>query len=67
MLLSLFGKEGYNNLDISVFLEYPPDIVLEFFQQIFINISLNVYQELKNSLPTRQIPERERPQMGTLY
>jgi hypothetical protein len=47
LLLSLFGKEGYNNLDISVFLEYPPDIVLEFFQQSFINISLNVYQELK--------------------
>ncbi|MGE5543930.1 MAG: hypothetical protein ACM3UW_03065 [Bacillota bacterium] len=47
MLLSFFGKEGHNNLDISVFLEYPPDIVLEFFQQSFINISLNVYQELK--------------------
>lgn len=47
MLLSFFGKEEYNNLDISVFLEYPPDIVLEYFQQSFINISLNVYQELK--------------------
>jgi len=46
-LLSLVEKEGCNNLDISVFMEYPPDIVLEFFQQSFINISLNVYQELK--------------------
>ncbi len=48
MLLSFFGKEGNNNLDISVFLEYPPDIVLEFFQQSYVNISLSVYQELKD-------------------
>ncbi|NLW44529.1 MAG: hypothetical protein GXY92_05040 [Syntrophomonadaceae bacterium] len=48
MLLSFFGKEGNNNLDISVFMEYPPDIVLEFFQQSYVNISLSVYQELKD-------------------
>lgn len=48
MLLSFFGKDGNNNLDISVFLEYPPDIVLEFFQQSYVNISLSVYQELKD-------------------
>ncbi len=48
MLLSYFGKEEYNNLDISVFLEYPPDIVLDFFQLSFVNISLSVYQELKD-------------------
>jgi len=48
LLLSFFGKDGNNNLDISVFLEYPPDIVLEFFQQSYVNISLSVYQELKD-------------------
>lgn len=48
MLLSFFGKDGNNNLDISVFLEYPPDIVLEFFQQSYVNISLSVYRELKD-------------------
>jgi hypothetical protein len=48
LLLSFFGKEGNNNLDISVFMEYPPDIVSEFFQQSFVNISLSVYQELKD-------------------
>ena len=41
------GKKN-NNLDISVFMEYPPDIVLEFFQQSYVNISLSVYQELKD-------------------
>jgi len=48
LLLSFFGKDGNNNLDISVFLEYPPDIVLEFFQQSYVNISLSVYRELKD-------------------
>jgi len=47
LLLSFFGKEEYNNLDISVFTEYPPDIVLEFYQHNFVNISLSVYQQLK--------------------
>lgn len=48
MLLDHIDKPHYNNLDISIFLEYAPDIVLEFFQHDHINISLIVYQELKD-------------------
>jgi hypothetical protein len=47
LVLTFLNKESHNNLDHSVFIEYPPDLVLDFFQQGNINISLNTYQHLK--------------------
>lgn len=47
MVLTFLNKESHNNLDLSVFIEYPPDLVLDFFQQDHINVSLNAYQRLK--------------------
>lgn len=47
MELTFPNKESHNNLDLSIFIEYPPDLVLDFFQQDHINISLNTYQRMK--------------------
>ncbi|MGE5423005.1 MAG: hypothetical protein ACM3QW_07055 [Ignavibacteriales bacterium] len=47
MVLTFLNKESHNNLDLSVFIEYPPDLVLDFFQQSHININLTAYQGLK--------------------
>ncbi|MGE5396275.1 MAG: hypothetical protein ACM3MK_01920 [Chitinophagales bacterium] len=47
MFRTFLNKEGYNNLDFSVFLEFSPDIVMEYFHHGIINLNLELYHELK--------------------
>ncbi|MGE5417306.1 MAG: hypothetical protein ACM3UZ_11280 [Acidobacteriota bacterium] len=48
LLLTFLDKEGHNNIDATIMQEFPPDVVLDFFQHSFLNISLEVYKELKD-------------------
>lgn len=47
MLSVLLKKQDVHNLSLSVFTEFPPDLVLDYFQHDYVEISLPIYQELR--------------------